>query len=84
MWIREEFITAPHTLPYTVIFGHTPQRAVLVDLPYKIGIDTGCVYGGRLTALELPDYVVHQVGWGEHTLRRSRVPTNGNLARPTA
>ena len=82
MWIREEFIAAPHALPYTVIFGHTPQRAVLVDLPYKIGIDTGCVYGGRLTALELPDYVVHQVGWGEHTLRQSRVPTNGNVARP--
>src|SRR5262249_32108511 len=47
VWIREEFIASPHALPYTVVFGHTPQRQVLVDPPYKIGIDTGCVYGGR-------------------------------------
>jgi len=53
LWIREEFIAAAHELPHTIVFGHTPQRQVFVDLPYKIGIDTGCVYGGRLTALVL-------------------------------
>jgi len=69
-WIREEFIQNPHDLPYTVVFGHTPRREILVDLPYKIGIDTGCVYGGRLTAIELTEGVVHQVARGERQVRR--------------
>ena len=70
LWIRDEFIAAPHDLGVTVVFGHTPCREVLVDLPYKIGIDTGCVYGGRLTALELPDLVLHAVRRGEKTVSR--------------
>lgn len=65
IWIRDEFIARPHPFGRTVIFGHTPMRRVLVDLPYKIGIDTGCVYGGRLTALELPSLTVHAVRRGD-------------------
>lgn len=84
LWIREEFIKAEHALPYTVVFGHTPQRTVFVDLPYKIGIDTGCVYGGRLTALELPENVVHQVAWGEREVRKARLATGVSRSRPTA
>jgi serine/threonine protein phosphatase 1 len=61
LWIRDEFIARPHGLGKTVIFGHTPMADVLVDLPYKIGIDTGCVYGGMLTALELPALTLHAV-----------------------
>lgn len=70
-WIREEFIANPHPLPQTIVFGHTPSRNVLVQLPYKIGIDTGCVYGGRLTAVELESRSVYQVGNGERTVRQS-------------
>ena len=55
LWIREEFIHQPHDLPHTVVFGHTPRREILLDLPYKIGIDTGCVYGRKLTGLLLPE-----------------------------
>jgi hypothetical protein len=47
---------------------------VLVDLPYKIGIDTGLVYGGVLTAIELPDRVLHQVAAGERQVRRRPLP----------
>jgi diadenosine tetraphosphatase ApaH/serine/threonine PP2A family protein phosphatase len=72
-WIREEFIARPHDLPYTVVFGHTPQRTVLVDLPYKVGIDTGCVYGGRLTALELREGRVWQVAYGDDHVRESKL-----------
>jgi serine/threonine protein phosphatase 1 len=61
LWIRDEFIARPHRLGKTVIFGHTPLSNVLEDLPYKIGIDTGCVYGGMLTGLELPSLTVHAV-----------------------
>lgn len=70
LWIRGEFIQAKHDLGRTVVFGHTPVRNVMVDLPYKIGIDTGCVYGGHLTALELPDRTLHQIAEGARTVER--------------
>jgi serine/threonine protein phosphatase 1 len=75
LWIREEFISRPHDLPQTVIFGHTPQRNVLVDLPYKIGIDTGCVYGGWLTALEPNDGLLYQVAYGDREVRENPLPS---------
>ncbi|QAV32952.1 serine/threonine protein phosphatase 1 [Fervidobacterium changbaicum] len=52
IWIREEFIRKRHNLGFIVIFGHTPFEDVYKDAD-KIGIDTGCVYGGKLTAIEL-------------------------------
>jgi serine/threonine protein phosphatase 1 len=62
LWIRREFIISRYDFGKTVIFGHTP---VSHDMPYikpnKIGIDTGLVYGGRLTCLELPGMIIHQV-----------------------
>ncbi len=73
-WIREEFLLHPHAFPETIVFGHTPHRNVFVHAPYKIGIDTGLVYGGALTALELPDGVLHQVAAGERRVRRSELP----------
>jgi serine/threonine protein phosphatase 1 len=70
LWIRDEFIASPHELGKTVVFGHTPMREVFEDLPYKVGIDTGCVYGGMLTALELPDLTVHAVRRGAASVER--------------
>jgi serine/threonine protein phosphatase 1 len=73
-WIREEFVLHPHGMPETIVFGHTPARQPFVQLPYKIGIDTGLVYGGALTALELPDRVLHQVTAGERRVRVGALP----------
>ncbi len=53
MWIREEFFNAPHSFGKVVIYGHTPRREVEIALPYRIGLDTGLVYGGTLSCLEL-------------------------------
>ena len=52
----------PHELGVTVVYGHTPLAdfSVRWNLPYSIGIDTGAVYGGRLTAIRLPDETVFQ------------------------
>ncbi len=63
-WIRDEFITNIHKFEKTVVFGHTPYRDVLFHLPYKIGIDTGLVYGNKLTCLELTGETVLQVKKG--------------------
>jgi serine/threonine protein phosphatase 1 len=54
IWIRDEFISSPTGIEPKVIFGHTPFARPLVR-PDKIGIDTGAVYGGPLTAIVLPD-----------------------------
>ena len=53
LWIREEFYAYPGRFPKTVVFGHTPMREVLME-DDRIGIDTACVYGNKLTCLILP------------------------------
>jgi len=64
LWIREDFLTHPHPFPYTVLFGHTPHRDVLIDLPYKIGLDTGLVYGNRLSCFEIEASTLWQIERG--------------------
>jgi serine/threonine protein phosphatase 1 len=54
LWIRDEFIRSQHRFDKLVVFGHTIFRKPLVQRN-KIGIDTGAVYGGKLTALLLPE-----------------------------
>jgi serine/threonine protein phosphatase 1 len=70
MWIREDFIFAPHPFPYTVLYGHTPQREIRLDLPYKVGLDTGLVYGNRLSCLELSARELWQIRRGESAVER--------------
>lgn len=54
LWIRETFITSDYDFGKKVIFGHTPFYSPYVT-ENKIGIDTGAVFGNRLTCIELPD-----------------------------
>lgn len=64
LWIREDFFLRPHALPYTVVFGHTPAREARVDLPYRIGLDTGLVYGNKLSCLDVDRRRLIQVARG--------------------
>lgn len=62
---RAQFPTAPiwadfWSGPEFVVYGHTPMREVYRQ-PFALGIDTGCVYGGKLTAYILPEGRIVQV-----------------------
>lgn len=54
IWIRDEFLNATEPFGKVVVHGHTPEQ-VPVLRPNRIGIDTGAVFSGRLTALRLQD-----------------------------
>ncbi len=69
-WIRNKFIYSSHPLPYTVLFGHTPQSDPLFDLPYKIGLDTGLVYGTKLSCLETEERVLYQISRGKNAVKQ--------------
>lgn len=59
LWIRNQFVTYAFPLPKRVVFGHTPFEKAQI-LSNKIGIDTGCVYGGKLTAINLDSMTLIQ------------------------
>ena len=58
--LREYMPPMPHCSGKVAIVGHTPQPEVL-DLGYLKCIDTGCCYGGWLTALDVDSGQVWQV-----------------------
>jgi bis(5'-nucleosyl)-tetraphosphatase (symmetrical) len=43
-----------------IVFGHWSQLGLVVR-PGFIGLDSGCVWGGKLSALRLEDRVLHQL-----------------------
>ena len=59
IWIRHEFINSSYDFGKIVIFGHTLFSQPLIE-PNKIGIDTGAVYGGKLTCIQLPEVKIYQ------------------------
>lgn len=61
-----------HGSPF-VVYGHTPRPNVL-DLPGSIGIDTGCVYGGHLTAYIIEEKSLVQVRAHKAYAHSKRLP----------
>ncbi len=52
MWIRDPFLWSEADLGAVVVHGHTPVSQPEIR-PNRIGVDTGAVYNGRLTAVVL-------------------------------
>ena len=52
LWIREPFLSSTADHGAVVVHGHTPGRDVIVRRN-RIGLDTGAVYGGKLTCAVL-------------------------------
>ena len=51
VWMREPFLSRECDYGRLIVHGHTPLRAGKPDLRRcRLNIDTGAVYGGRLTA----------------------------------
>jgi serine/threonine protein phosphatase 1 len=83
LWIRDPFLHSSHTLPYTILFGHTPQHAVLYHLPYKIGLDTGLVYGNMLTCFDTDEKILYQIGRGKKRVSKTSIQQKWNSAPAT-
>lgn len=67
LWIRDEFIESKFAFGKTIVYGHSVLSMKNPVYNYsKIGIDTGAVFGGRLTCLCLPDHNVYQVNNRQH------------------
>ena len=70
LWIRDRFIGRKHGLDKTIIFGHTPFKDVF-KVEGQIGIDTGLVFGNKLTCLEVFSEKLFQVGKGDTLIKTS-------------
>ena len=67
LWVRERFFL--HTAAWQgkqIVFGHTPTLSLqlppgeIIRKPHVFGIDTGCVYGGHLSALDMRTHKLYQ------------------------
>ncbi len=73
LWVRDPFLNAPYTPNRLVVHGHTPAK-IVHPLPHRLGIDTGAVFGGVLTALELPARRIYQAD-AQGNVTQSDLPT---------
>lgn len=80
-WIREDFINHKHDFGKIVVFGHTPYQDIFFDVPYKIAIDTGCVYGNKLSCIELTGRTILQVAKDGNTVKTKSFPAHIQLPK---
>jgi serine/threonine protein phosphatase 1 len=76
LWTRQPFLSTDYRWEKIVVHGHTPGKSYEV-LPNRINLDSGCVYGRTLTALELPAMRFHQV-WRDQSQLAEPIPAATN------
>lgn len=77
LWIRDRFyLKASQWQGKQVVFGHTPTQSMgltankIFQKHRFFGVDTGCVYGGRLTGIDTSTHEIYQVAGYNFTRRR--------------
>lgn len=60
LWMRGEFLTTDYDWGKVIVHGHTAVPHVKI-LANRIDVDTGCVYGRKLSAIALPGERVFSV-----------------------
>lgn len=60
LWARQPFIKSHFNWGKPIVHGHTPCEEVEI-LPTRINVDTGCIYGNKLSAIELPSRKIFSV-----------------------
>ena len=71
LWLPLSDLPGPHYSGKIAVVGHTPQEnGKILDAGYLKCIDTGCGYGGRLTALDVTSGRIWQVGEAGHAVRK--------------
>ncbi len=60
MWTRHTFLESHYRWDKLIIHGHNPRPAVEIA-EHRVNLDTGCVFGGMLTAMELPSMRTYAV-----------------------
>jgi serine/threonine protein phosphatase 1 len=56
LWIREPFLDDDRDYGRLIVHGHTPLEDAVPDLrPNRLNLDTGAVFGGRLSAAVFDD-----------------------------
>lgn len=71
LWSRYPFLSSNFPWEKLVVHGHTPTQNAEIKFN-RINVDTGCVYGGRLTAIELPAMKLHSVVKGTHPTTQTK------------
>lgn len=78
-WIRDEFLNNIHSFNKMVLFGHTPHQELFEHVPYKLGIDTGLVFGNKLSCVEIKSGKVIQVKRDSKVVEQSKVDLSALL-----
>lgn len=82
IWIRKKFLESHFQWEKTIVHGHSPVSQVEIK-DNRIGLDTGCVYNGSLSAMEVNSGEIYQVQAVEPMPRTFLIenPTRSRVAK---
>ena len=60
LWIRSNFFESTFPWNKLIIHGHTPVKEIDIT-DRRINLDTGCVYGNKLSAMGLPSLTTYHI-----------------------